>query len=60
MLRSLRSRGSAALKTAVMFPPVAMALSHSGEGRMRLTRLMSFPSRIFNLSREEMLAAWEM
>ena len=32
-------------------------LSHSGDGRMRLTKLTSFPCRIFCLSRGEMLAA---
>lgn len=60
MERSLMRRGSADLNTVVMLPPVAMVLSHSGEGRMRLTKLMSFPSSIFYLSRGEILAAWGM
>lgn len=55
--RSLHRRGSADLNTAVMSPPVAMDLSHWGEGRMRLTRLTSLPWRIFAFIRGEMLAA---
>ena len=43
-------RGSVVLNTAVMFSPVAMVLAHSGDDRMRLTRLMSFPCNIFFLS----------
>ena len=53
MDKSLLSRGSADLNTAVMLAPVAMDLSHSGEGRMRLNKLMSLPWMILDRSRGE-------
>ena len=51
--RSLFSQGSVNLNMAVMLASVAMDLLHTGEGRMRLTRLISLPYRIFDLSRRE-------
>ena len=54
--RSLIKRGSVVLNMAVIFSPVAIVLSHSGDGKMRLIRLMAFPCNIFALRRAEMLA----
>ena len=55
--RSLISKcGSVVLNMAVIFSPVAIVLSHSGDGKMRLTKLMSFPCNIFALRHAEMSA----
>ena len=54
--RSRINRGSVVLKMAVKFSPVAIVLLHSGDGKIRLVRLISFPCNIFALRRAEMFA----
>lgn len=54
--KSFDSLGSAVLMRAEKCSPVAILSSHSGEGRMREIRFMSFPCRIFVLRRCETFA----
>ena len=47
IVKDVIKRGSVVLNMAVIFSPVAIVLSHSGNSKMRLTKLMSFPCNIF-------------
>lgn len=56
----LLNQGSAVSMTAMMLFPMMIFLSHSGDGRMRLTRFMSLSCRILDLRRADTFAACGM